>query len=59
MQNLFGQKNNVKNFYDLTEELKNYSIDDIYHDDIHLNKKGHQVYSDIMTAKILDFLEKQ
>ncbi len=51
-------KNNVKNFYDLTEELKNYSIDDIYHDDIHLNKKGHQVYSDIMTAKILDFLEK-
>ena len=51
-------KNNLKNFYDLTEELKNYNINDIYYDDIHLNKKGHRIYSDIMTAKILNFLEK-
>ena len=51
-------KNNLNNFYDLSEELKNYSMNDIYHDDIHLNKKGHQLYSDIMTAKILDFLKK-
>ncbi len=51
-------KNNLNNFYDLSEELKNYSMDGIYHDDIHLNKKGHQLYSDIMTAKILHFLKK-
>ena len=51
-------KNNLNNFYDLSEELKNYSMNDIFHDDIHLNKKGHKLYSDIMTAKILDFLKK-
>lgn len=50
-------KDNVKNFYDLSEELKNYSKNDIYHDAIHLNKKGHRLYSDIMTAKILDVLK--
>lgn len=42
---------NFKNFVDLTPELINFK-EEIYYDDIHLNKIGHDIYSNIMLKKI-------
>ena len=39
------------NFYDLSE-IKYKNKDELYYDDIHLNKKGHKIYSQYIYSLI-------
>jgi len=49
-------KNRIDNFYDISEELKNYNIEELFYDSIHLTEKGHTIYSKIMSSKISNIL---
>lgn len=49
-------KNRIDNFYDISEELKNYKIEELFYDSIHLTEKGHTIYSKIMSSKISNIL---
>ena len=44
-----------ENFIDLTDDLKKYK-NEIYFDNIHLNKFGHKIYSDLIYKKIINYL---
>jgi len=52
----FLLKNNLKNFYDLSEDLKYFNKKDLYHDSVHLNKNGHKIIGKIISSKIQNFL---
>ena len=41
-------KKNVLNLVDLTADLKKYDTKELFFDDIHLKKKGHEIYSQII-----------
>ena len=49
-KNLFNKN---ENFYDL-KEIKYENKIELYHDNVHLNKKGHHIYSEFMSKKILE-----
>jgi len=49
-------KNHIDNFYDISEELKNYQIEELFYDSIHLTEKGHTIYSQIMSSEISNIL---
>ena len=51
-------KNNIDNFYDITEKLKNYQIEELFFDSIHLTKKGHTIYGEVMSSEISNLLKK-
>lgn len=51
-------KNNIDNFYDITEKLKNYQIGELFFDSIHLTKKGHTIYGEVMSSEISNLLKK-
>ena len=44
-------KRKIKNFYDLSEHINK---ENIFHDNVHLNKKGHTLYSNIISEIILN-----
>ena len=47
--------NEFENFIDLTDDLKKYR-NEIYFDNVHLNKFGHKIYSDLIHKKMLKYL---
>lgn len=49
-------KNHIDNFHDIGEKLKNYQIEELFYDSIHLTKKGHSVYGKIMSSEISNLL---
>jgi len=51
-------KNNLDNFYDLSEEMSFYK-DELYYDSIHLNVSGHEIYGKIISTKIKEILAKE
>tara|TARA_Y100000022_G_scaffold182418_1_gene175832 strand:- start:163 stop:1077 length:915 start_codon:yes stop_codon:yes gene_type:complete len=48
--------NEFENFIDLTDDLKKYK-NEIYFDNVHLNKFGHKIYSDLIYKKILKYFD--
>lgn len=50
-------KNRIDNVYDIGKELKNYNIEELFYDSIHLTEKGHTIYSKIISSKISNFLQ--
>lgn len=51
-------KNNLNNFYDLTEDLMTYK-NNFYDDFIHLNPRGHRIFGMIISKKIKEILLKK
>ena len=47
--------NQFDNFVDLTDDLKKFK-EQIYFDDLHLNKYGHEIYADLIYKKIFKYL---
>ena len=46
------------NFVDLTDDLKEFK-EQIYFDNLHLNKYGHEIYADLIYKKIFKYLKSQ
>ena len=49
-------ENNFQNFYNLKKEII-LEKEKIYSDNLHLNKKGHELYSEILSDKILEIIK--
>ena len=56
---LFDNFTNNINFFSLKDYIKVSQIDKIYHDNIHLNSYGHEVYADIITKIILNKIKNE
>ena len=50
-------KNNFKNFHDLSD-IKYSNKKELYYDNIHINKKGHEIYSEFILDKVKKTLER-